>query len=645
MALTGTFDADFTAFLGEIDKAKDQLATLKVSTDALSDSVSQVVDDEAPAEMNQLAEATERGSQAASSATVSWQEWAKGLVTAEVIIRSVEAAWGLLTDTISDGISQALEAEDAQAALVNALEHQGTAVPSVIAAFDDYAAALQQTTVYSADAVNAAERILVQIGDVMPRDMERALKATTDLAAALGIDLERAATMVAKAAQGQTSALKATKIEFDETTGTAVDFTNILTKLEDQYSGTAETMAKTAGGQMKQAENAWNELKQSIAETITKNETVRTVLGDLNRLFTTNTGELTNNATANTLVSEAVILLVKGFGLAVEAIDYFQQQLHEAMKVTDLAGIGFLKFYQSLQKIEIATQQGMAALGSAAAIERVREATEALAWAEGAIKGYRDHMAEADKTSQAWSAGLATLRTNLSTYAQQLEVTKGKLHDVNAAQAEAPGVWNQQTGAMAAQTMALQEHTLALDLLGKGYVKIGTDVTALAKARETAAMAEVAAAAKATDEFWKLHAAEEQWQLQQAASADQTVAAVTRIAETVVVQGNAITQAMQGWTAGQGFVGGVGQLPTPTAGYNPATDAYAPWLMSTRMPNYLSGLAPIGGYSWANAAGGGTNVTVNATYPIMDDPRAMDSLARTVGDALMTRLSRSGTRF
>ena len=50
-----------------------------------------------------------------------------------------------------------------------------------------------------------------------------------------------------------------------------------------------------------------------------------------------------------------------------------------------------------------------------------------------------------------------------------------------------------------------------------------------------------------------------------------------------------------------------------------------------------------------NPGGGGVTVNVNAgavqqQYPIMNDPAALSSLANTVGDAIMKRLTGSGYR-
>ena len=649
MALTATFEADFTAFRSEVESVLPGLAGMQAEADRLSGTLSEMADSHAPEALHGLAGATEEVTEANQRAAFSVEDFVKGYLTAEAILGAVTAAWGLLTDTIAQSLTSAAEAEDAQAGLTAALTAQGTAVPSVIAAYEQYASALQATTRYSDDAVTAAQKILVQIGGVMPRDMERATKATADLAAALGIDLESAAMMVAKAAEGQTSALQRAGVQIDTAKGQTADFATVLDTIEGKFQGQAATMANTYAGALDQLANAWDNVLESVGRAITSNETVRTALAAVNDLFKTNTAELTANATVNRLVSEAVILVAKGLGLAAEGLDFFQKELRDGRILVDIFNRELLHLYAALQGIELATQKPLAWAGSEEAKKRVEEATAAIEWAKKGIEGFNADMKQADATSQEWSASIQAFRGNLDTFIERLETTKGQTVEVTAAQTEAADVWDRQTGAISATTLATQEHMQALDLLEKSMWKIDTAATALARSREaaivTASAAEVKARQDAEAAFWRMHDAEEAAMLQTAATASETVAAVGRIAETVVVQGNNISQAMSGWIGGWG---GVGQLPTPTPGYNPATDAYAPWLQSTRMPNYLSGLAPPGSMyrdpRLSGFGGGETHVTVNAMYPIMDDPQAMNQLARVVGEAVMGRVTGTGTR-
>ena len=589
MALTATFEADFSQFVDAVKDAQLSLTDLTAS-----------------------------------------------YVSAEAVIRLADAAWQAFTGTLEESITAAIEAEEVDTQLAAALQAQGTAMPSVLAAYDAYAQALSQMIGVSDDVVKAAQGILVQIGDVMPRDMEKALLATANLAAGLKIDLVSAANLVAKAAQGQTGALERQAPRVKELIDKNTEFGTILDIINSKYKDNAETMGKTFGAALQKQKNAWDEVKESIGKVITNNETVRNLLGGLNELITSNTKELKGNANANTLVSDAVILVAKGMVAAVDVLDVFQRGFHGLSIMVKNTEKSFYEFGIVLQQIEAETQSWVpgeaAAKAAAAAEEKIKR------WS-ASVKQLEKDQADAKTSSEAWSQSLAAFKGELEAVEAKLEGTRGKVHELTAANEEDADVWTRQTNAISATTMAMQEQAAASEMLSKSYVKIGTDVTAVAKAHGTATMATMAAitttATTAMTSTTKVAA--------------ESATAVAHFTDEVIVNAQAAQAvwggAMAGWTAGHGITGGVGQLPTPTAGYNPETMGYAPWAFQT--PSYLSGLgkpAGLANVGW-NAGVTFTPGSVVMNYPIVNDPVAMDQLGRLVGDAILTKMSRSGARL
>ncbi len=138
------------------------------------------------------------------------------------------------------------------------------------AAYLGYADALQKTTIFQDDAIEASESLLVQIGNVMPKDMEKALTATTELASGLGIDLNQATMLVAKAAEGNTAALKKAGVVIDETTAKSGDFGKVLDAVTAKFGGQAAAIAGTYQGRLIQLSNTWNNVEESIGRVITQ---------------------------------------------------------------------------------------------------------------------------------------------------------------------------------------------------------------------------------------------------------------------------------------------------------------------------------------------------------------------------------------
>src|SRR4029077_14468792 len=177
-----------------------------------------------------------------------------------------------------------------------------TALPSVVSAYGDYATALQKTTIYSDDALQASEALLTQVGNVMPRDMEKALQATTNLASGLGIDLHDATMIVAKAAEGNTNALKKVGVVFDESGGKVQSFGTVLDAITAKFEGQAAVLAGTYQGRLQQLSNAWDSFQGAMGRVIVQNATVLKAIELVTGAIDANTGELKDNATATTFI-------------------------------------------------------------------------------------------------------------------------------------------------------------------------------------------------------------------------------------------------------------------------------------------------------------------------------------------------------
>ena len=430
---------------------------------------------EVPKNLRDLADATKQTGDETKDLSVKVTDLVASYLTAEAIIKGVEAAYHLLVDSFQAVITAASEAEETDTALLAALEAQGTAVPSVVEAYDQYARALQDVTRFSAGAVKESERILAQIGGVMPRDMERATKAAADLATVLHIDLSQAATMVAKAAEGQTTALGKAGIQIETTKGESAEFGDVLDQLEAQIGGAAEAAGQTFPAQLDRLSNAWNDVLEATGRVITNNATVRELFTGLTEILTGNTEELTDNAKANDFVSDAVIMVGKGLVLAVDGLDILQHSLQATRLLLDSFAGAALFVYEGLQKIELATQKPLAWAGSEEAAQRVREAGEAMEWAGTKLDALNGDINAARASSAAWHETMEGLKTQLVALEARLEETRGQTVKLKASQDDGADAWNRQTEAAKAQAEALAAGRAE-------WERVGAEVDKVAKA-------------------------------------------------------------------------------------------------------------------------------------------------------------------
>lgn len=237
---------------------------------------------EVPTAIRELADATRQIQPATETASVSVAKLAAAYVTAEAVIGTVKTAFTAYVNFIRSSIDSFAEAEAAQRKLNTALQAQGSAAPDVRAQYAELGSELQRTTVYSADLLTEMQALLVQVGNVMPDQMEGALRAATDLASGLGIDLQSATMLVAKAFEGNTSSLERYGIVVDDAKLRTQGMQAVLDAVQQRFGGQAQAEVDTYSGRLQQLANSWDDLKELVGEFATSSDEFRGALAALN---------------------------------------------------------------------------------------------------------------------------------------------------------------------------------------------------------------------------------------------------------------------------------------------------------------------------------------------------------------------------
>jgi hypothetical protein len=441
--LTGVLGADFSAFVTEAAKANAALTTLVTSSSKMEDALAK------------LTTATEENH----------SSWAKNIseyISSEAIIKAVSEAFGTLTQFVGDSMGAAVESEEANSRLLAALQAQGTAMPSVVDAYNQYATQLQNTTTYSDDAARAAETMLAMIGGVMPRDMKAALAASADLASGLKIDLTDAAMMVSKALEGNEGALKKAGIAFDDTKGHVVSFDEIIGKVNDQFGGQAAAAVDTYAGHLAQLENSWSSLQGAVGRLITENNTVRTAIGLVTGAITENTSELTANKTANEFVSDAVILTAKAFDVALAGVQLLIAGYEKIVIAGNALGVAMFSVAATVMDTLTGIREGLSYVNPADYFNPEQYAAD-IAQLSGAADFFRGRVedlnaetAVASDRAERWHASIQTVRGGLAGMIAKLEETRGEVVAQKPAIDENSNAWerNTQSRLRAAQAAA-----------------------------------------------------------------------------------------------------------------------------------------------------------------------------------------------
>jgi hypothetical protein len=223
--------------------------------------------------LKQVGNAAQETSTKAKILDATWGKLASAFAVGSLIDRGLAAVgqgFQALGQFMADSVSAAIDAEKAQSRMVGALEAQNVALPGVIKHYDELASKFMAITKFDDDTVREAITTLTQIGQVVPTSMDAALEATTNLASALQKELPDAADLVAKAVQGNVSALKKMGIELDATKVKAEGADYVFRAINDRFGGAAQKELRTFSGQLEALSNQWGEFQEQVGGVVLK---------------------------------------------------------------------------------------------------------------------------------------------------------------------------------------------------------------------------------------------------------------------------------------------------------------------------------------------------------------------------------------
>ena len=131
----------------------------------------------------------------------------------------------------------------------------------------NYASELQKVTTFGDENTNAAMAQMGAFG-ASTEQTKTLTKATLDLSAGMGIDLNTAALLVAKSFGTSTNALGRYGVELDSNMTKEEKVAAIAAKVEERYGGLAKQLAQTTSGQLAQAKNAFGDLAEVFGRTV-----------------------------------------------------------------------------------------------------------------------------------------------------------------------------------------------------------------------------------------------------------------------------------------------------------------------------------------------------------------------------------------
>jgi hypothetical protein len=188
-------------------------------------------------------------------------EFGKKAATAFAVAAAAAVAYG--TKLAIDGVKAAIEDEQAQLRLANALRTATGATDAQIKATEDMILKTSLATGVADDQLRPAfQRLAVSTKDTAKA--QELLSLALDISKGKGIELETVANALGRAQDGNTTALGRLGLGLSKAELATLSFTEVQTKLSDLYGGAAAANAETFQGKIDRLKVGFDEAKESL---------------------------------------------------------------------------------------------------------------------------------------------------------------------------------------------------------------------------------------------------------------------------------------------------------------------------------------------------------------------------------------------
>jgi hypothetical protein len=166
-----------------------------------------------------------------------------------------------------DGVKSAIEDEQAQLRLANALRQATGATDAQIAATEDMILKTSLATGVADDQLRPALQRLA-VSTKSTEEAQKLLTLALDISAASGKDLETVTNALGRAQDGNQAALGRLGLGLSKAELATLTFTEVQQKLADLYGGAAATNAETFQGKVDRLKVGFDEAKESLGTAL-----------------------------------------------------------------------------------------------------------------------------------------------------------------------------------------------------------------------------------------------------------------------------------------------------------------------------------------------------------------------------------------
>jgi len=255
---------------------------------------------------------------------------ALGVFEGEAILEGLKKLGELVkevfTELVTESVGAAQRQEDAVQRMNVALGGAGQYSKEAAQGLQEFAHGLQQSTKYSEENVLEAGALIESLGKLDKDGLQQATRAAVNLSAALGIDLNTAASLVGRAAAGHIQTFTRYGLAIEQGATNAETFANTL-KAIGSFGDVAGQQAMTYSGSVAQMSHSWEDAQKEIGGAVVQNQAVVDVLKEVSKI----TADVAEYIKENK--QEIKEWVAEGLIIAIEATNEFVVALDAVMRI------------------------------------------------------------------------------------------------------------------------------------------------------------------------------------------------------------------------------------------------------------------------------------------------------------------------
>jgi hypothetical protein len=240
-----------------------------------------------------------------------------GVIGLNQALELAKKAMNLIGGEIGKLIDGAIEQEQAEQKVINALRLRGVTSRAVLKDIQAFSAALQANSIYG----DEVTMTLVSQALAMGKSLEQSkamVQASAELASVTGQDLDSAFRMVNQTFSGTTMGLKRLGIDLSGFTQAELEAGAAVEYLNEKLGGSAKVMSQTLGGAIEQAKNAWGDLYETTGTFLVQVVKLDKIFIGITSAIGTTISAVTNFSDAiNRMNLEDFIVVLTAVGVAI----------------------------------------------------------------------------------------------------------------------------------------------------------------------------------------------------------------------------------------------------------------------------------------------------------------------------------------